>query len=112
MSLPLTGWRKLCATGESFPDLSLKDNSSVPLKLHLGGFLSFFGHLEEGGLFKTEHASKKVGGKTPNLDVIDLDRFVVTPAFNGNAVFGTRQLVLEADEIGICLKVWITLHDQ
>jgi hypothetical protein len=68
--------------------------STYHLKLHLGCFLSFFGHLEEGRLFKTEYARKEVGGKTPNLDVIDLDRFIVTAALNGNAVFSPRQLVL------------------
>ena len=43
---------------------------------------------------------------------IDLDRFIVTAALNGNAVFCPCQLILETNEIGIRLQVWITLHHQ
>src|SRR4029077_17468759 len=83
-------------------------------EIHLGNLARFFrGSKIRFVRFETSPTRINVVGKLLHIGVVVLQRVVVTLALDRDAVFRSRQLVLQAQEVLIRLQLRVVLdHDE
>src|SRR5450755_277263 len=80
-------------------------------ELDFGGLAGAFGGLEVGFVaMEAGPAGEEAVGEQADVGVVGLDRIVVALAFDGDAIFGAGQFVLQAQEIFVGFELRVVFH--